>query len=265
MSKRIGVALTVILAASAWGDTVFMKDGTTHQGTFLSGTSTTVVFRDKTGLRRTYPIRDVDRIAFGAVAASSDTTTRDRERRPQGDAQILPVGTELRVRTNEAINSDSAAEGRSYAAQLDADVLDSRGAVLIPRGSHVEMIVTQVNDPTKVREAELMLDLRSITYNGRRYVLETAALEQSSQEGIGKNRRTAEMVGGGAALGTVIGAIAGGGKGALLGAIIGAAGGGAAQVFTRGKKVEVPAETVLTFKLDQSVRLEPGSPSTQTR
>lgn len=64
------------------------------------------------------------------------------------------------------------------------------------------------------------------------------------------------MVGGGAALGTLIGAVAGGGKGAAIGAITGAAGGAAIQVLTRGKEVNVPAETVLTFRLDQPWRLE---------
>jgi hypothetical protein len=40
--------------------------------------------------------------------------------------------------------------------------------------------------------------------------------------GIGKNKRTAETVGGGAALGTIIGAIAGGAK-AAIGVLVGAA------------------------------------------
>ncbi len=63
------------------------------------------------------------------------------------------------------------------------------------------------------------------------------------------------MTGGGAVLGTVIGAIAGGGKGAAIGAVGGGAGGAATQVLTRGKEVNVPAETLLTFKLDQPVTL----------
>jgi len=56
-------------------------------------------------------------------------------------------------------------------------------------------------------------------------------------------------------IGTLIGAIAGGGKGAAIGAVAGAATGGTAQVLTRGKQVKVPAETVLRFQLDQPLRL----------
>jgi len=64
------------------------------------------------------------------------------------------------------------------------------------------------------------------------------------------------MVGGGAVLGTLIGAIAGGGKGAAIGAAAGGVTGAGAQVLTRGKEVKVPAETILQFKLTQPLRLE---------
>jgi hypothetical protein len=100
------------------------------------------------------------------------------------------------------------------------------------------------------------LTLRSVTVKGRNYPITTAGVEQRGDEGLGKNRRTAEMVGGGALLGTLIGAVAGGGKGAAVGAAVGAAGGATAQVLTRGKEVRVPAETVLTFRLDQPLRLK---------
>ena len=64
------------------------------------------------------------------------------------------------------------------------------------------------------------------------------------------------MVGGGAVLGTLIGAIAGHGKGAAIGAVAGAAAGAGTEILTRGKAVHVPAETTLRFKLDQPLRLE---------
>ncbi len=63
------------------------------------------------------------------------------------------------------------------------------------------------------------------------------------------------MVGGGAALGTLLGAIAGGGKGAAIGAVAGGAAGGTAQVLTRGKQVRVPAETILSFQLEKPLHL----------
>ena len=57
-------------------------------------------------------------------------------------------------------------------------------------------------------------------------------------------------------LGTLIGAIAGGGKGVAIGAVAGA--GAGTQVLTRGKTVKVPAETTLRFKLDQPLDVASG-------
>jgi hypothetical protein len=83
--------------------------------------------------------------------------------------------------------------------------------------------------------AEIALDLQSIKVGNRRYLVNTADSEQKAQGGVGANKRTAEMVGGGAVLGTLIGAIAGGGKGAAIGAVAGAGAGAGTQVLTRGK------------------------------
>src|SRR5262249_40059549 len=54
--------------------------------------------------------------------------------------------------------------------------------------------------------------------------------------------------------GAIIGAIAGGGKGAAIGAGAGAAAGAGVQVLTRGDRVNVPAESLLTFRLAQPLR-----------
>ena len=59
-------------------------------------------------------------------------------------------------------------------------------------------------------------------------------------------------------LGTLLGAIAGGGKGAAIGAIAGAAAGGGAQVLTKGHEIRVPAETVLNFRLEEPLHLREG-------
>jgi hypothetical protein len=93
--------------------------------------------------------------------------------------------------------------------------------------------------------------------NGQRYSVSADSQTQSGDRnrGIGKNRRTAEMVGGGAAIGGIIGAIAGGGKGALLGAIIGGGAGAGVQVLTKGKEVKFPAETGLTIQLQAPLYL----------
>ncbi len=145
---------------------------------------------------------------------------------------------------------------------VDRDVLDASGAVAIPRGSNAELAVRNINSN------ERAVDLESITVGGNRYVVAAAGAEQASgteKEGVGKNKRTAKYVGGGAVIGSIIGAIAGGGKGAAIGAIAGGAAGAGAQTITRGRDIHVPAESLLTFRLDRPLTLSHAGDSGYTR
>jgi Protein of unknown function (DUF3011) len=172
---------------------------------------------------------------------------------PYGTYATIPNGTQLAIRTNEVIDSATSAAGQKFSAVMYADVPDSSGAVAIPKGSDVELVIRSTAG------SDLVLDIDSLVVAGQRYVVSTSDLEQKGGQGIGANRRTAEMVGGGAAAGAIIGAILGGGKGAAIGAGVGAAGGAGVVVLTKGKEVKVPAETILNFRLDTDLRLQPAS------
>ena len=178
--------------------------------------------------------------------------------RPSGviSSTTIPNGTELSVRTNEAIDSKTASVGQTFSAVIAADVVDSSGAVAIPKGSDAQLIIRSTSGGGITSASDLVLDVDSVTVSGTRYLISTGDLERQGGQGVGANKKTAIMVGGGAALGTLIGAIVGGGKGAAIGAAIGAAGGAGTQVLTKGKQVQVPAETLLSFKLDQDLRLQ---------
>jgi hypothetical protein len=176
--------------------------------------------------------------------------------------QTLLSGTSITVRTDQAINAQSATSGQNYTASVSQDVMDSSGAVAIPRGSRAQLAVV----PSGQGNNEVTLGLRSVTVNGRRYLLNTNSSSTSSGQkaGLGKNKRTGEFVGGGALAGTLIGAIAGGGKGAAIGALAGGAAGAGAQVLTRGKQLDIPAESTLTFKLSQDVPLQRSSSASRS-
>lgn len=171
------------------------------------------------------------------------------------DHLSVPSGTELSVRTNEAIDSKVAREGDTFDAQFVNAVTTAEGRTVIPRGAPAKLTLREVDKGGATGTRELMLDLESVSVDGRRYYVGATAEVESRKEGIGKNKRTGVYTGGGAALGAIIGAIAGGGKGAAIGAIAGAGAGAAAQVMTRGEAVRVPAETVLNFRLDRELRL----------
>jgi hypothetical protein len=127
----------------------------------------------------------------------------------------------------------------------------------IPKGSAATLIVRAVEGQGKMQgQSELALDMDSVRVAGRRYKLETTDVLEKGKQGLGKNKRTAKFVGGGAVLGTIIGAVAGGGKGAAIGALSGAGAGTVTQAVTRGKGISVPAETLLTFRLEAPVRIK---------
>jgi hypothetical protein len=161
----------------------------------------------------------------------------------------IDSGTSITVRTNEEINAKDT-DGRVYSGIVEKDVMNNDGMIAIPKGSDVELIVK------KTSKDEVALDLASVMVNGQRYGVETEDrfLNSERKEGIGANKRTGKYVGGGAAIGAIIGAIAGGGKGAAIGAGAGAAAGAGAQILTRGQSVHVPAESLLTFRLQQPLR-----------
>lgn len=168
--------------------------------------------------------------------------------------EVVPPGTTIIVRTNEPIDMHRASDGRIFSAVLDQSIIDRDGRVVIPRGANAELIVRNLG------HEDMAVDLESIYYEGRRYVVSASNENYRGTEkpGIGENKRTGKFLGGGALLGTIIGAVAGGGKGAALGALAGGAAGAGAEVATRWRDIRVPAETLLTFRLERPLELGRG-------
>jgi hypothetical protein len=178
------------------------------------------------------------------------TDIAQAQRRTRGNSSALvPAGTTVPVRTIEEIEADES-DGRVYRGVVDQNVVNRNGTVLIPQGSDVELMVRNIDD------SELAIDLDAITVNGQRYGVESesSTVTAEKKEGIGVNDRTGKYIGGGAIIGAIIGGITGGGKGAAIGAGAGAAAGAGAQVLTRGREVKIPAETLLTFRLQEPMR-----------
>ncbi len=261
-SLFVGVAV-LAMSSLSFGDTLILRNGNTRSGRFVSGSQNSIVFQDDTGGRRTYNRSEIQSIQFTGTALGSNRNPNwglntDNASSAGGAAAVgertVPAGTDIVIRTNETIQGSEDLEGRTFNAQVDQDVRDASGNVIVPKGSDAELVVRKATDDSK----DVVIDLQSLRVHNQRYLISAAGVTQEAgKEGIGANRRTATMVGGGAALGTLLGAIAGGGKGAAIGAIAGAAAGAGAQVLTRGKEVKVPAESTLTFRLDQPVRLVP--------
>jgi hypothetical protein len=259
----------LLLPATAWSDTLTLLDGTTISGVVVSRTATRVTFRDDQGVSRRYSTSQIQTLQLSSTGRMirynqnrqnspnnrnyNDPNNGNNNYSSRGDNQpeYLPAGTRLAILTNEQIDSN-ANTNQIYSGQVDQDVTDNAGEIIISRGSPAELVIRTFSSGS-----DMTLDVQAITVNGRRYRISTAPLRQTGRNGLGMNKRTAEMVGGGALIGTIIGAVVGHGKGAAIGAAVGAAGGAGAQVLTKGKHVSIPAETVLTFSLNNSVTLAP--------
>jgi hypothetical protein len=272
MRKLALLAILAIVPSGLSAARLILRDGSVVEGRFLSGSTDHIVFQDSQGVRRTFNTTQIQTLDFEdrVSPAVSPSYSNDRqENLSRGGADrindinpnrgrawtTLQAGTQISVRTDETIDAETSTEGRTYPASIQADVMDTAGILVIPRGSRANLVVRRINEGGTVTSGNLMLDLDSIEVGGRRYDVSTEDIRKGSDTGIGANRRTGEMVGGGAVLGTLLGAIAGGGKGAAIGAIAGAAAGGGVQVLTKGKRIRVPAEAVLNFRLDQPLTL----------
>jgi hypothetical protein len=256
--KRIVIATAmslcvVSLAAIASADTLILRDGTRVRGRVVSVAARTITFEDASGVSRRYNANQVDALEFSPASQPSAAVGTSES---NGRFEMLPSGTELLVRTAEDIDSSTAVVNQTFSAVVERDIHGEANDVIIPAGSRAVLVVRQMSSGGTTGSPDIVLDMQSMTVNGRRYLLSTADLKEDSGTGVGKNKRTAETVGGGAALGTIIGAIAGGAKGAAIGVLVGGAGGAGVQVLNKGKDVRVPAETLLSFRLDKAVKLQ---------
>jgi len=171
---------------------------------------------------------------------------------------VVPAGTSLTVRLNQAISAKTAHEGDHFEATTSAPVVIA-GKPAIPAGSRAYGVVTQAKSAGKVKgEGVLAVSLNRLTVHGVAYPIEAEPLSQTQK---GKGSRTAKITGGSAAGGALIGGIAGGGKGAAIGALVGGGAGMAGSAMTGNKELELPAEAALTFRLAQPITLKPtGAP-----
>jgi hypothetical protein len=178
-------------------------------------------------------------LCFSSVLLAQQTTT-------------LPADTEIKVRTDQKITADSNNVGQSYSGTVSQAVTDSTGNTLIPKGASAEL-------KTVANGSKVAVDLASVTVDNKKYAIEASSYKPGK---VGANKTTAKYAGGGALAGALIGAIAGGGKGAAIGTIAGGAAGAGTQVLTAGRSINIPAETVLTFKTAQPLQLRPVSSET---
>src|SRR5437899_7499490 len=151
--RLLSLGLLLLSAFACFADTVTMKDGRVVRGTYLGGSARQV--RMEVGDQiQSLDVTDIDRIEFGGApppppppqAESRPVLRRDDNvMRPDGApipaqqmaaSADLPAGTNLVVRLIDAVDSETANPGQTFAASLDQPVLVN-GQTVIPRGANV--------------------------------------------------------------------------------------------------------------------------------
>jgi len=164
----------------------------------------------------------------------------------------LPEGTVLRVRLAQSLDTNKNRAGDRFKATLDAAVVvDNK--VVIPKGANFSGVVDESKNSGRLKGRAVMnLSLDSFEMNGKVYKITTSHVDRVSGR---HKKRNIIAIGGGAGAGAGIGALAGGPAGALIGAGAGAGAGTIGAVITGKKSVQIPVESVLSFRLREPVPL----------
>jgi hypothetical protein len=162
----------------------------------------------------------------------------------------LAAGTTIPVRITQTLDSATTETGDKFTGVIASDIVEN-GTVVLPAGTPVSGRVDEAKNATHYKgSSALTISLTSISRRGERIEVATDAY---TKQGEGRGKNTAEKVGGGAAVGAILGGILGGGKGAAIGATAGGGIGAGANTVTRGQQVQIPSESVVRFKLSNSI------------
>lgn len=160
-------------------------------------------------------------------------------------AATIPAGTTITVRVNSAISSGSAEAGQNFDGTL-AHSLVVGGKTIARSGALATGRITLAKSSGRLHApGQLTLRLTSVEVNGKMVPVSTGAYHV---EGKSHKKGNIEKIGGGAAAGAIIGALAGGGKGAAIGSAAGAGAGTGVAAATGKEEAVIPAEASVSFR-----------------
>jgi len=177
---------------------------------------------------------------------------------PQEEASawklVIPAGTYLTVRINEALSSDRNQEGDAFTATLAQPVIVN-GVVVARRGQTVGGRVAEAKKAGRVSGvSRLKLELNGLTLaDGQEVSIQSQLITENGQTSKG---RDAAAIVGTTGFGAAVGAAAAWGTGAAIGAGAGLVASTIGVLVTRGRPTILYPETQLTFQTSAPVTVD---------
>lgn len=181
----------------------------------------------------------------------------------------VTAGTEIRAALDTPLSTKTSKPGDRFTATITEPARGSSGVTVIPAGTRVEGEVAEMEEgktlPALRGKGKLSLRFRDLVLPTGQMLPLTATLisvndtngkntkkadEEGQVQSGTRNKDVAKDVGIGAGVGTVAGLVFGG---PLKGLAIGALAGGGYVLATKGKEVNLPAQTGMVIRLDQPV------------
>jgi len=168
----------------------------------------------------------------------------------------IPSGTTLTIRIDQRISVKNSRAGERFTGEIVEPILAGDNNVLVPKGALVGGVVDVSHRRGHFKGRSLLeLRLTSLTVNGTRYPLSTRDLAESKK---GKGKRSTALIAGGTGLGMIVGGVATGGVGVAVGGLVGGGAGTAVAGLTGNRDIDIPAESVVRFKLSEDLVVQPA-------
>ena len=168
----------------------------------------------------------------------------------------IAAGTNLTIRINQHISVKNSRAGDRFDGEIVDPVVGDNDRVVIPKGAPVSGVVVASHRRGHFKGSSILeLRLTYLTLNGTRYRLDTSDLTQTKK---GKGKRSAAFIGGGTGVGMLVGGVATGGVGLLVGGLVGAGGGTLLGGLTGNRDIDIPAESIVRFKLADNLVVQPA-------
>lgn len=165
----------------------------------------------------------------------------------------IPAGTSLAIRINQHISVKHNHAGDRFTGEV-VDPISVDGNVVVPKGTEVGGRIDEAHRRGHFKgRSVLELRLTSMQLNGNRYALDTHDNVRTKK---GKGKRSAGFIGGMTGAGMLIGGLASGGVGLAIGGAAGAGAGTLIAGTTGNRDIEIPAESIVRFKLSESLYVQ---------